>query len=230
MLKSIFSGIALCLSLVSYSQLIHDESYRDLGFHHFKMELEEAILNQDTSKLRPLLADTIFESDDACGYTGCTRNDFLKSYFGREAEYSWRYMRHIVQFGFSKSIDVSPSRIVKHDSVIFVGPSYLAKVNTDKEVILLGEKVEIREKPAKESRVIRNASYEKFKCDCIASTMSESTLQYNEGVDWLELYLADGSKGYVIAMFTSYNFIKEMTVARVKGKWQIISFYNPPGK
>lgn len=211
------------------AQLINDESYLDIEFLKFKNDLLECVINKDTAKLKEFLADKVFESKDLCGYPGCNKVDFIKYYFNEGAEETWDTMLKIIRFGFVRDTDQNPQRIVPHDSMIFYGPSYLKYVDTDNEVIILGENVNIREKPSLNAKAIRKASFEKFKCDCNILTTKETTYQLIDGINWLELKLESGEIGYVASGFTSYDLIKEMTIARIDGKWKIISFFQEAG-
>ena len=211
------------------AQLINDESYLDSEFLKFKNDLLNCVIKKDTTKLKEFLAEKVFESNDGCGYPGCSKEEFIKYYFNESAEQSWNDMFKIIRFGFIREKDENPERIVPHDSIIFYGPSYLKNVDTDNEIIVLGENVNIREKPSLKAKVIRTASFEKFKCDCNILTTKKTTYQIIDGIGWLEIKLSSGEIGYVASELTSYDLIKEMTIAKVNGEWKIISFYQSPG-
>ncbi|MCV6629511.1 MAG: SH3 domain-containing protein [Flavobacteriaceae bacterium] len=138
-------------------------------------------------------------------------------------------MFKIIRFGFVRAIDKNPKRIVPHDSLIFHGPSYLKKVAIDNEIIVLGEHVNIREKPSLKAKVMRTASFEKFKCDCSILTAKKTTFQRVDGMGWLEIKLANGEIGYIATKLTSYDLVKEMTIAKVKGEWKIIAYFHQIG-
>ena len=221
--------ILLVFGFQSYGQLIHDDSYLDLEFWKFKSELESVVFDRDTIRLRNMLADRILESNDGCGNPGCTKDEFIKSYFDESSESSWDDMQKILRFGFSQIEDKYPNSIVPHEKMIFQGPSYLEMIDTDNELVILAEKVNIREKPDIKSKIIDQASFEKFNCDCNILTMTDTTYQRGDGIGWIEIKLDDGNIGYVASEFTSYDLIKEMTIAKVDGEWRIISFYHAPG-
>lgn len=215
--------------LTANAQLISDESYLDSDFLKFKNDLLNCVIKKDTTKLKEFLAEKVFESNDGCGYPGCSKEEFIKYYFNESSEQSWNDMFKIIRFGFIREKDENPERIVPHDSTIFYGPSYLKNVDTDNEIIVLGENVNIREKPSLKAKVIRTATFEKFKCDCNILTTKKTTYQIIDGINWLEIKLSSGEIGYVASELTSYDMIKEMTIAKVNGKWKIISFYQSPG-
>lgn len=228
MKKSIYI-IIIFLGLQTHAQLIFDESYLDLDFLKFKNELLQCIIAKDKEKLKTFLADFVFESKDTCGYPGCPPDEFMKYYFEESSEDSWKDMFKIIRFGFSRIEDTNPENIVPHATLIFREPSYLKNVDTANEVIILGENVNIRENPSLQSKVIRRASFEKFNCDCNITTMKKSKVQTVDGIDWLEIKLKSGEIGYVSLNLTSYNLIKEMTIAKINGEWKILSFFNAPG-
>ncbi|MGB3778671.1 MAG: SH3 domain-containing protein [Tunicatimonas sp.] len=228
-MKKYLTLILLVFEFQSYGQLIHDDSYLDLDFWKFKSELVSIVLEEDTARLRKMLADRILESNDGCGYPGCTKDEFIKYYFSESSEITWNNMQKILRFGFSRIEDKNPDSIVPHEKTVFKGPSYLETVDTENELIILGEQVNIREKPNLKSEVIEQASFEKFKCDCNILTMTDTTYQRVDEIGWIEIKLNNGKVGYVASEFTSYGLIKEMTVAKIDGKWKIISFYQAPG-
>ncbi|WP_271784413.1 SH3 domain-containing protein [Aquimarina algiphila] len=217
------------LGLNTNAQLINDESYLDLEFLKFKTELLHCVIQKDKEKLKGFLANRVLESKDTCGYPGCTKDEFIKYYFEENSEESWKNMLTILRFGFSRVEDENPNNIIPHDKIIFQGPSYLKKVDRDNEIIVIGENVNIREKPSLKGKVIRRSSFEKFSCDCNIITMKKSTYQTVDEINWLEIKLKSGQVGYISAELTSYSLIKEMTIAKIDGKWKIISFFNSPG-
>lgn len=51
----------------------------------------------------------------------------------------------------------------------------------------------------------------------------------DEETSWVRILLPTGAIGYILANKTSAVLYKEMTVAKIKGQWKIISFYHPAG-
>jgi len=215
--------------LNSYGQIINDESYLDLDFLKFKTELINCVIQKDTLKLKGFLADRVYESKDTCGYPGCTKDDLIKYYFKELANESWNDMLNLLRFGFSRKVDDNTEWIVPHEKVVFQAPSYLKKVDTENELLILAENVNIRKKPSLNSEIIRTTSYEKFKCDCNIMTMTNTTYQTVDGINWIEIKLENNEVGFVASKFTSYELIKEMTIAKVNGEWKIISWFQSPG-
>lgn len=221
---------AIGISTIGNSQIIKDETYLDKDFWTFRAKLEEAIINKSTTKLKKLLADKVRESNDGCGASGCDKDEFIEYYFGDgSVDETWEEIKTVVRFGFIRRIDEYTEMPVKHDKTVFQAPSYLSEIDEDNEIIVLGEKVNIREQPSLNAKVIKQASYEVFKCDCNILTSKETTYQTKEGIGWLEIYLENNKIGYIAAKYTSYEIIKEMTVGKINGKWKIISYYHSPG-
>ena len=210
------------------AQLIHDQSHTDLSFWKFKVKLEEAILKKDTTLLKSLMADKVLESKDICGNQGCDKSEMIKYYF-KNNDNNWNELQQIVRFGFYKNIDDYNEIPILHSKNVFSAPSYLKRIDTEIETVVLGENVNIREKPSLKAKVIRQASYEVFKCDCNITDQTETTYQTVDGIDWLEIKLDNGKVGYIASKFTSSDIYKELTVAKVEGRWKIVSFYSPPG-
>jgi len=221
--------LTILLTVKSYGQIINDESYLDLSFLKFKTELLNCVIQKDTLKLKEFLAERVFESKDVCGYPGCPKDELIKYYFKENPKESWKNMLTILRFGFSRLEDKNPENIIPHDKIIFQGPSYLKKIDTDNELLILGENVNIRKQPNLKSEIIRTASYEVFKCDCNILTMTDKTYQTVDGINWIEIKLSENKIGYVASELTSYDLIKEMTIAKINGEWKIISWFQSPG-
>lgn len=217
------------LSINLNAQIISDQSHLELDFFKFKNELLNVVLERDTTKLKSLLADRVFESNNGCGYPGCSKDDFVEMYFKYDVENTWKDMLKIIRFGFVRIEDEDPNMGVSHEKIVFQGPSYHRKIDSGNEILILGENVNIREKPSLDSKIIRTASFERFDCDCNINTVKKSTYQKVDGIDWLEIKLENGNYGYVSAELTSYKLIKEMTIGKVNGEWKIVTFYNSPG-
>lgn len=230
MKKLILILISLFSSNIISGQYIIDESYKDKSFWNFKTELEYCIIKKDLKKLRSFLASGINVGKDACKEFECTPNEFIQYFFGDGAnhENSWSELLTVVRLGFSKSSE--KGKVVSNKGTeSFTAPSYLKKINTDKEVIILGENVNIRQKPSLKGKVLRMVSYEKFKCDCNIVDYKPTTIQSSDGIQWLEIKLPNGLVGYVSLDLTSYAIDKEMTIKKIDGQWKIISFYTEPG-
>ncbi len=115
------------------------------------------------------------------------------------------------------------------DQLVFQASSFYTKIDEESELIILGTNVNIRAAPSKTAKVIRQASYETFPCDCNINTQTETTYQMKDGIAWVEVKFKGGKLGYVAEAYTSYTLNKEMTVAKIKGEWKIISFFERMG-
>lgn len=227
--------VILCLLLTSFSvkaQLISDESYLDQSFWEFKNKLETCVLTGDKKGLENCLADHIIVGAYTCeGELGCSKKEFMEYHFDENGKETWRQMRAVMRWGF-KRLDHTihtPNQIIPKGQIRFQAPSFKTKIDEEQESIILGENVNIREQPSLKAKVIQQASYEKFACDCNVNDLKESTYQRREGIDWLEIKLKKGKIGYVSAQYCSYTLEKELTIAKIKGKWKIISFFTPIG-
>lgn len=220
LMKSYISLFLILFSTISFGQIINDESYLDIDFVKFKNELLNTVIEKDTTRLKTFLADNVFESNDTCGYPGCSKDELIAYYFKDNSDENWNELLTILRFGFSRIEDENSERIVPHDKLIFQGPSYLKKLDRDNELLVLGEKVNIRNKPGLKAKVIRSASYEVFKCDCNILTMTPETYQEVDGIYWIEVKLPENKVGFIAASLTSYDYIKELTVAKIN-QWRM---------
>jgi len=219
----------LLTGLTAQSQLIYDESYLDASFWRFKSNLTSSLIARDTAQLKTILADHVFDSEHGCDYPGCSPSQLVKTYFAKPESRGWQEMIDILRFGMKRL--TSPRRLEGEEAweAAFQGPSYLSTINTETEALILGENVNIRNKPGLKSQVIRQASYEKFDCDCSIETQTATTYQNIDGLTWLEITWGKGQVGYVASKLTSYEKMRELTIAKIEGKWKIVSFFLPSG-
>ena len=233
-MKNLILWLLFPISQIACGQLIYDESFQDSSFQDFKLELSNAIQQRDTTILKGLMADRVYESKDTCGYPGCSPTDIIKYYFMENAEESWEIMELQMRFGFSRLSGNKKAHGLGRqenwdDEIIFQAPSYLKNMDSENELIVLGEAVRIRKKPDIQSEVIRKASFEKFSCDCNIIDMNDETYVFANGMQWVQIELPDRQKGYVASKLTSREIYKEMTVAKINGTWKIVSWFQPPG-
>lgn len=218
------------ISVATNAQIISDDSYLDESFWVFKEKLIATIVDKDTNQLKPFLADTILESNDGCGYPGCSKEEFIRYYFSEHDKLStWEEMSEIIRFGFIRTEEAFPNYLESREKLVFRAPSFMFKHNSRTELVVLGERVNIRAGAGKDKDVIRQATYEVLQCDCDISTETDTTFIEVDGIWWIEVKLSDGKRGYIASKYTSIELIKEMTIAKINGVWKIISYFNEPG-
>lgn len=225
----IITFLVLLFSQLGFSQLIHDESYIDSSFNDFRNELTRVIAGKDVSGFKKLLANRVHESADGCGYPGCSPDDIIKFYFNERADETWVLLHQINRFGFRRVIDEYPENIVPHDPIVFRAPSYLTEIDEEMELVILGENVNIRSSASLNGKIIKQASFEKYSCDCNIMDMKKTTYQMIDGIQWIEIKLEKGNVGYVASKLTSQEVYKDLTVAKINGHWKIITFFQRSG-
>ena len=224
---------ALLAALNGFSQTVYDQTFRDLSFVRFKNKLTEAILDRDTSKLFPLLAPQVHVSEDGCSYAPkeCFMEEFRHS--GPDRDKLWDDMLKAVSFGFSQTIlKDAVYRLAGKGEVIFQAPSYLKSFddNNKQYLLVLGQNVNIREKPTPYSKSVAQASFEKMKYIDPMQTGLRSDFYFEDGKQWYRVILRDGRAGFIMEDFTSASLHRELSVKKVNGEWKIISFYSPVPK
>ena len=91
-----------------FGQLPRDESPRDPDFQRFRGALDQALIQKDLASLKLLFADTIYESNDGCGWPGCTQETFFDYYFVSKIKSS----HPVFWFFISKNIYISSKNII----------------------------------------------------------------------------------------------------------------------
>ncbi len=226
-------AFALTVSLAASAQMVYDQSFRDQSFLKFKVKLLEAILEKDTDKLSMLLADNVHVDDEACSYASkvCLLNEFKQS--KTEADKLWDEMYRVASFGFSQNtMKDAIYRLAGKGEVIFQAPSYLRSFHDkgSQYLLVLGQNVNIREKPSTSSKVVAQASFEPLKYVDPMKTGLRSDFHFVNGKQWYEVELQGGRKGFILEDFVSASLDRELSVKKVNGEWKIISFYSPKPK
>ncbi len=221
--------LAVVMTMSTFAQFEKDASHEDLDFWKFKVQLENYVKAKDVHGLKQLLADNVYGNEHNYEMMDVSKEAFIDNYFQEDAEDSWSVLASILRFGFSKNKNRNLAGPVPVPETTFNGPAYLNEINSDTELIILGQNVNIRRFPALDAKIIGKASYEKFDCDCDITTMDKDAYQIADGITWIRIRLADGRTGYVASKYTSFEMTKELTVGKVQGEWKIISFVQSPG-
>lgn len=229
-MKNYLLILFLSIAQMMHGQLIHDESYLDAEFSAFKAELTSCVLAKDKIKLETLLADSIVGGYDDCESNPCSKKEILSGYFqGEASEDSWQQLNAILRYGFKRETDKILDYPVKHQPIVFSGPSFKYKFDEETTLLILGENVNIRKTPSIKADIVKKVSWELLECDCGIFTVSESTYQQEDGKLWIEVLEKGKVLGYVVQDYTSDFIYKELTIGKVDGKWKIIGFSHSSG-
>ncbi|MDQ3073635.1 MAG: SH3 domain-containing protein [Bacteroidota bacterium] len=231
-----FSGLLLLISFPSAGQpFIADQSYLDESFYRFRIRLEHALLTQDTTALFSMLHDSISTGNDSCYSKEC----FISDMYMRphpDSSMFWESAMSIMKFGFRAVVydKKYPFYGYKKDMLYFQAPSYLGYTEKDSILLIMGKNVNIREKPTLSARVIRRSTYGLYRYNGpwpdpeVNAEGNSLSFTEADGYLWIEILLRHGRYGYVAAEYTSLIYSREMTIARIKGKWKIVSYYLSP--
>ena len=212
--------------LVSGQNYIYDESFKDESFLRFKVEVVEAVVDKDTSKLFSLLADTVHLTKDACSYAPkeCFMSSFRNSILPVSEQSIWEEMYEAVKFGFAIERDY-------RNDWIFRAPSFRKYFNdpTFKTLLVLGYNVNVREKPSIESNILTRLSFQTILYNNPMISDSSTAYNYINGKFWYEVILPDGKKGYIIEDYVSPGILKDVITKKFPSGWKITAISNGPG-
>lgn len=223
LLISVFSAVSL------FSQSIgDDQSYLDDDFWLFKMNLANCIIKKDTTALSNLLYDKVLDCWDAygcAGKNGCPKEQFINTFFGDEKSKEWDVLKKIVQFGFYRRIDSTKYEHVedKMDKHVFQGPSFSYNNWQPSKILVLAENLNVRAAPSTDSKVLTTVSYGEYNSE--TEETGYISIFFGDKMEWVKIYLKDGTVGYVAKKFTSEFIDRTLTVGRINGNWKIISYY-----
>lgn len=222
------SILAFC-PLLSQPVVI-DESHLDRSFLQFKAQLIEAVLEQDTTLLAPLLHHTVAFSFDAMEEES---SDDLLQLLGHtkrlgESRY-WDELYTLISWGFLRVPSQQEGPDASQAPFQFQAPSFLSAFDYWDKLVVTGRHVNIRKGPGLTFPVIRQASWEAFEWHSeIEGEIVAETL-YDGQRTWVELVLPDGSLGYVTDQYASSRLLCELIVAKFDDGWKVVSFYHQPG-
>lgn len=229
-MKNFIIGIVCFLTAHTINaQLINDESYLDESFYKFKIKLENAVLNRDHEALSSMLADSINESANGCGYK-CPKKEFLDFLFPNKESDEWTSLLNHIRFGFKKKSTADNALDAVTDTpYYFYAPSFNDEINLETQLIILGENVNIREDAGTDKKVVAQLSYEIVRCNCSITNVTDDTYKYADGIDWIQVTLKNGVKGYVAANLTSQNISRDLVIINTATGWKITSYFMSPG-
>ncbi|XLS28596.1 SH3 domain-containing protein [Flavobacteriaceae bacterium M23B6Z8] len=214
----------LLFTAIIYAQeeLFHDETFKDKSFFEFTLTLKKAIQDKNPEVLKTILADSVEDGFGNCGY--CAKSAFINNHFGPDQKnHWWNVLKSTIRFGFA--------RVEKEGATYFQAPAWYQKYDSEKELVILGENVNVRKRASVKAEVIDQLSFTKAACFCGIEYTTEETYVASDGYQWVQITLPDGRKGYIVTDFSSLGdaYYKELSVEKIDGEWKITSFFNPAG-
>lgn len=201
--------------------LVHDESFLDASFWNFKIKLANAVIEQKWDMLYPLLADTIYESNDGC--KRCTQDEFVEYIKNNNEARFWEQMQKSLRYGFCRNDSNPPFNGM--NGYFFQAPSFIDAIdlNCPDSILVLGENVNLRKAPGINSEIIETVSYKKLRVISTKNFRLES--QKVNGITWLMVYTESGAKVYISSQYTSENIARTITVAKIDDEWKLIGVF-----
>lgn len=227
-MKNLLAIIALlvCLTNSVYAQnYFIDESDVDSSFMAFKIQLGKALNTHDTTALFAMLHYTIAESPEGCGLNG-SKECFIEQMGFRNAdggETFWKQETQLFRMGFTKQEYLSGE--TGKTAYIFTAPSFKTQgINNNTNLLVIGENINIREKPSFNGKILAKVSYKKYKFNNPQIKPTRATKLYNGGIHWVELALSKSMVGYVAQSFTSLALDRELSCKKIAGEWKITAY------
>lgn len=209
-------------SINNESEITFDEP-----FDSFKTNLQQAIKAKNIAALKPLFADAIMESNDGCGYPGCSQKDFFEMYFTSDTSKDWDIAQTIIRFGFAPTKDEYHNEDTL--SEYYFAPVYPdSNFNAEKEVYIIREWTNIYEKPTASSKPITKVVH-LDRLDCICDYSRDDAYITHNDSTWIKVKVPGMKYGYAPLQYTSNYISKYMLVKKINGKWKIVEYYNTPG-
>lgn len=191
----------------------------------FKQRLTEIVSTKDLEGLKAILHDTVFESNDGCGYPGCLRDEFMQFYFRPGIADDWKMLEEIVAEGF---IRIDPHRaIVRFENVdsVYEAPKYLRQIDNSTQLMVLSDKLDIKDQPDISAETIGSLSRNVIlDCTCCIMDKGNDFVRNRKGEQWIRVK-HQGNIGYVQGQHTSQRDSRILEIALIDQKWKIISWF-----
>ncbi|MCP4440758.1 MAG: SH3 domain-containing protein [Aureispira sp.] len=242
-MKSIISIVItmLFLSNLQAQNYVLDESYKDVDFLKFKLELVGVILNKDKDKLLTMLDENItvvnFQDpkDDA-------KKMFEETFFSKKGKDQeslfWSEALKNIAFGFaiqktSKAslewlLDAGYKKVFTAPSFVAAGFGYSGGFYDDiGDFLVLGTDVNVRKEPSVKSEIVDKVSYEVVTFNRNVGDFPPITSDSPKDSKWYPVVLKNGKEGYIISDYISEDYALSFRIAQTPKGWKIIEFYYP---
>lgn len=153
-LMVIFFGVSLAVTTENVEHLKPvDEGAEDVSFTSFREKLRVAIQKEDSSFIKKILSDDVQYSFGADPERKSAAEGFLKYYKiqGKKGSGFWKDLRSVMELGCTKSGEefICP----------YVYSKWPDKYDSFSFVVVLGEKIPIRQKPEFSAKILRFAYF-----------------------------------------------------------------------
>lgn len=228
-------AIFLHCAIAGVTQInLSDAAPSTLGLQAFKLQLQRACEQRSVALLRPLLADTIYDGPDDCGYPGCKPDKFLKYNFHENDD--WEQLANILRFGFRKVSTVGDEFGGDSATQCVQGPTYEGQYDYDQQLFVVKRHVAIKGQPDVHAKTIEKVSLTllqkggEFVTDCEGCIPHRDHYEYEfDGKLWLKVLGTRGEMGYIPIDATSDKFFKTIRLCKIQGDWKIYYwFHNRP--
>lgn len=215
---------------------IHNQNLADPSFDTFKLQLAAAVEKRDINLLSPLLGDSILESRNGlCKY--CSKAKFISISCKEDSSkvYSndfWQQAEFHLKLGFARPTERNPDdyATLVQTGEHYISPPYNYHNNND-TILVFDTGVIAYSEPFITSKPVGKVNISAFATvnTHLADDYDFFIYNQDEDIAYIRIQLSNGKTGYVKQKHTSQAIYKQMTVAKINGKWKIVSFYHPPG-
>ena len=225
-------GLLLHCAIGGVSQInLRDASLDDASLRAFKLQLQRACARRSAALLRPLLADTVYDGPDGCGFPGCATEEFLQHHSpGNE---DWEQLENILRFGFRK-VSAVGAEFGHNSTAQFVqGPTYEGQYDYDQQLFVVRQRVAIKRQPDPHGKTIEKVSFTLLQkggelvSECEGCIPHRDHYEYEVGgVQWLKVLSTRGELGYIPLDATSDRFFQTIRLCKIQGEWKIYFWFH----
>jgi len=191
---------------------VHDESVKDPTLQAFITKLKKAVFMRDAETFLNMVDEDIsysFGTDDG-------KKGFIQQWkLDEDVKQSeiWRELERILPWG---------GTFAKSDKKLYVIPYMFDQFPMEYQHAIIGERVNVREKPNIKSKVIEQLCY-----DYIQVTKLNMKETYTiDGIEysWTEIITPSGNTGYVVRKYVYDVYDYRMGIKELDGAWKITFF------
>ena len=220
------------MAICGVSQIdLRDASLADPTLGAFKLQLQQACHRRSASLLRPLLADTVYDGPDGCGYPGCATDEFLQYHF--QSSEDWEQLENILRFGFRKVSATGDAFVLDSTAQLVQGPSYEGQYDHDQQLFVVRQRVAIKRQPDPHGKTIEKVSFTLLQKGGELVTECEGCIPHRDhyeyefgGVQWLKVLSTAGELGYIPLDATSDRFFQTIRLCKIQGEWKVYFWFH----
>ena len=194
---------------------LEDKSKSDVSFMEFKSRLQKAIKEKDVKFINSITSNDISFAFEEGGFG---KKAFLKSWnLDKNPKTSnfWETLSQTINLGFNFKDELWTAP--------YLFNSYPESVDPYSQSLIIGNTVNIRDKPSAKGKILTQLSWEFVKNEYEENPATQNKMP-GEPCRWQKVCLSDGQTGYICEQFLRSPFEYRVGFQKTNNKYMMIFF------